>query len=130
VFSAARFKVIQKRQATPVTDVAMTGGDFSVCRATARRLRPPRSDRRSLRTASAAKRKRAVRKVRGSGHGRFRTLGRYGSASVRGTIWVTEDRCDGTLVTVKRGRVAVRDFVRHRTVLVRAGNSYFARARS
>jgi hypothetical protein len=39
------------------------------------------------------------------------------------------DRCDGTLTAVKRGRVAVRDFRRKRTVVVRAGKSYLARVR-
>ncbi|MGZ4331685.1 MAG: hypothetical protein ACXVXL_27240, partial [Solirubrobacteraceae bacterium] len=33
-----------------------------------------------------------------SGHGKFRTKGRYAAATVRGTIWTTADRCDGTLV--------------------------------
>jgi hypothetical protein len=48
---------------------------------------------------------------------------------VRGTEWVTEVRCDGTLVQVSEGVVVVRDFARRRTVPVRAGQSYFARAR-
>jgi len=39
------------------------------------------------------------------------------------------DRCDGTLTTVRRGRVAVRDFKRRKNVSVRAGKSYRARAR-
>jgi hypothetical protein len=39
------------------------------------------------------------------------------------------DRCDGTLTTVQRGRVAVRDFRRRKTVVVRAGKRYLARAR-
>jgi hypothetical protein len=120
VFSAAVFKVVQKRQAKPTTDVLLAGGDFSRCAA---------AGARSSRTAAAAKRKnrRTVRRVRGRGHGRFRTWGRYGSASVRGTIWVTEDRCDGTLVRVQRGTVSVRDFARRRTVLVGAGHSYLVR---
>ena len=36
--------------------------------------------------------------------GRFRTRGRYSAATVRGTIWDTVDRCDGTLTVVKRGQ--------------------------
>jgi len=48
---------------------------------------------------------------------------------VRGTIWFTQDRCDGTLVRVRRGVVAVRDHARGRKVLVRAGHSYLARRR-
>lgn len=41
---------------------------------------------------------------------------------------MTADRCDGTLTKVTRGRVAVRDFRRKKTVLLRAGKSYLARA--
>jgi archaeosine-15-forming tRNA-guanine transglycosylase len=59
--------------------------------------------------------------------GRFRTHGRHSQATVRGTRWLTVDRCDGTLTKVTRGAVSVRDFVRHRTVLVRSGHSYLAR---
>ena len=65
----------------------------------------------------------------GNGKGRFRTNGKYSSATVRGTIWLTTDRCDGTLTTVKRGTVSVRDRRRHKTVTVKAGHSYLARAR-
>ena len=69
-----------------------------------------------------------VRKLWGKGKGRFRTRGRYSIGGVRGTWWATEDRCDGTLTRVKRGVVSVRDLVRHRTVMVHAGESYLARA--
>jgi hypothetical protein len=59
--------------------------------------------------------------------GKFRTRGRNATATVRGTVWHTTDRCDGTLVTVSSGRVSVRDSVRRRTVTVRSGHSYLAR---
>jgi CSLREA domain-containing protein len=74
---------------------------------------------------TAAKRKK--RRLWGSGKGRFRTRGSYSAATVRGTRWLTEDRCDGTLTRVKQGRVAVRDFVRKRTVILRAGQRYLAK---
>ena len=48
---------------------------------------------------------------------------------MRGTRWLTEDRCDGTLTRVTNGAVVVRDFKRHRKVLVRAGHSYLAKAK-
>jgi hypothetical protein len=35
--------------------------------------------------------------------------------------------CNGTLVKVERGLVGVRDRVRHKTIEVAAGHSYFAR---
>jgi ferric-dicitrate binding protein FerR (iron transport regulator) len=47
---------------------------------------------------------------------------------VRGTIFTVTDRCDGTLTTVTRGRVAVRDTRRRKTIIVRAGKRYLARA--
>jgi hypothetical protein len=62
----------------------------------------------------------------GSGKGRFRTEGSFGSATVRGTIWYVADRCRSTLFKVNRGIVSVRDFPRSRTVTLRAGNTYAA----
>ena len=58
----------------------------------------------------------------------FRTKGRYSAGTVRGTQWDTTDRCDGTLTKVKRGTVQVKDFHRHKTILVHAHHSYLARA--
>jgi len=96
---------------------------------------PPRSECAPLKGAAAAaakKKKRAAKsvlgKLWGNGKGKFRTTGKYSSATVRGTIWLTQDRCDGTLTTVKRGIVSVRDFKRQKTVSVKAGHSYLARA--
>jgi hypothetical protein len=60
--------------------------------------------------------------------GRFRTRGRYSAGTVRGTVWDTTDRCDGTLTVVHRGTVRVQDFAHRRTVTVHAGHSYLARA--
>jgi hypothetical protein len=60
-------------------------------------------------------------------HGRFRTHGATSVATVRGTHWLTEDTCAGTVTKVTSGAVSVRDQVRHRTVTVRAGHSYLAR---
>ena len=52
----------------------------------------------------------------------------HSAATVRGTKWLTEERCDGTLTSVSRGSVSVRDTTARRTVIVRAGCSYLARA--
>jgi hypothetical protein len=60
---------------------------------------------------------------------RYAVRGDYSLAAATGTAWVTEDRCDGTLTRVASGTVQVRDFGRGRTVTVRAGQSYLARAR-
>ena len=61
-------------------------------------------------------------------HGSFRTKGRYSAATVRGTQWVTEDRCDGTLTKVKRGKVNVLDFHTRKTITLHAGHSFLAKA--
>ena len=46
-----------------------------------------------------------IRKLRGNAKGKFRTIGRFAAATVRGTEWTTEDRCDGTLTEARRGVV-------------------------
>ena len=81
------------------------------------------------RGAGAALSRRTVRRLRASAKGRYRTRGRHSAATVRGTRWVTEDRCDGTLTKVQRGTVVVRDFHLPESIApVTAGKSYLARA--
>lgn len=65
-------------------------------------------------------------KLWGHVKGHFQTRGAYGTASVRGTIWLTENRCDGTYFHVVEGTLWIRDFTRHRSVVLRAGHSYLA----
>ena len=79
--------------------------------------------------ASAAAKKKKKRRLWGDGKGKFRTEGEFSSATVRGTIWLVEDRCDRTLTRVRQGRVAVRDKVKRKTVIVRAGKQYVAKKR-
>jgi hypothetical protein len=62
-----------------------------------------------------------------SAKGKFKTTGRYSSATVRGTIWTVADKCNGTLTHVIRDTVLVVDFVRHTTILLHAGQSYLAK---
>ncbi len=78
-------------------------------------------------SASSSARRKRVRRLWGDGTGRFRTKGRHGAATVRGTKWLTEDRCSGTLFRVKRGSVSVRDFVKRKTIVVKKGKTYVAR---
>jgi sugar lactone lactonase YvrE len=59
--------------------------------------------------------------------GRFRTRGLHATATALSARWVTEDRCDGTLVRVTRGVVRVRDERRGRTVRLRAGRRVLVR---
>ena len=63
-----------------------------------------------------------------SAKGKFKTSGRYAAATVRGTKWTIADRCDGTLTHDVTDSVAVTDFVRHKTIILHAGQSYLAKA--
>ncbi len=110
-----------KRRSTKlITVLTLSGSSFSkTCKASSSRA-----------SASAKRRSRKrVRRLFGDGKGAFRTKGRNAAATVRGTRWSVQDRCDGTLVTVQRGRVSVRDLVKHKTVLVKTGHTYLARRR-
>jgi len=97
VFSEGKFTVAQGRGDDPLVTLTLTGPSYAdVCDA----------------ATAARKRKRRVRRLWGDGKGSFRTSGRYSAATVRGTRWLTEDRCDGTVTRVLRGEVAVDDFRR------------------
>lgn len=128
-FYAGRFQIRQPRSARPITEIVNKGGGFRTCpRSKARASGDARAD-----VSQRRRRGRRVRRLWGDGSGRFRTRGRYSSATVRGTKWVVEDHCNGTLTRVARrprtNRVVVRDFVRRRSVILRAGQSYFAARR-
>ena len=70
--------------------------------------------------ASAAAKKPKTRKLWGDGKGQFRTRGQYSAATIRGTKWLVQDSCAGTLTKVASGVVSVRDTVRGKTILLRA----------
>jgi hypothetical protein len=76
----------------------------------------------------AAVNRRVLGLLRGTAKGHFRTTGRFAAATVRGTDWGVRDRCDGTLTVVRTGVVVVRDFRLHKSVTVRAGQTYLAKA--
>jgi hypothetical protein len=73
---------------------------------------------------SAAKRR--TRKLWGEAKGNFRTVGRYAAATVRGTKWLTEDKCTGTLIRVVQHTVTVDAFPHKRHFLLGQGRSFIA----
>ena len=79
--------------------------------------------------STAAKKKKKKRRLWGDGSGRFQTKGKHSAATVVGTRWLVEDTCTTTLTRVVRGKVSVRDFVKRKTVTVKAGKSYTAKAK-
>jgi hypothetical protein len=114
----AQFVVVKSSlKGKPLDILRLVGGDFAICKS-------------GLRTTAglAAKPppKKTVRRLFAKGKGSFQTRGQYSSATVRGTFWLTADRCDGTFTQVRQGIVAVLDFKKKKTVLVKAGQSYLA----
>ncbi|HEX8085753.1 MAG TPA: calcium-binding protein [Solirubrobacteraceae bacterium] len=120
-FRGGRFRVGQRRAASMTTELRLTGGDFASC---------PKPRPRAREAVARAASGRVVRRLWGSGKGRFRTRGRNSAATVRGTIWTVEDRCDGTLTRVTRGVVVVENLRTGRTKVVRAGESVLVRRRA
>jgi Ca2+-binding RTX toxin-like protein len=107
--SGGRFRSRQRRLPEAVTELSLTGAPTARCR-----RGPPGRGLRSLLVRS---------------RGGFRTRGSHATATGRGAQWVTRDRCDGTLVRVRRGRVSVVDRTSKRRLTLRAGRSYLAKAR-
>jgi hypothetical protein len=115
-FGGAAFKVVQSKGGKGMIDIYLRGS-VGPC------------PTRGARVASiAAKQQPKSRSLWGRDHGgRFRTHGASSVATVRGTRWLTKDTCAGTLTRVTEGVVSVRDLHRHKTVTVKAGQSYLAR---
>jgi hypothetical protein len=110
------FTALQSASAS-VTDLVLRSGNFdAVCGSG------------GVDVARASATTTSVRHLWASGKGKFRTKGRFAAASIRGTEWQTDDRCDGTLITVASGAVSVFDQVLRKTVVVRAGKTYLAKA--
>jgi len=114
-FSGGEF-IVRQDTRHHITELRLIGGDFGKCA------------ERTLASTHRSSNKRVVRSLWGSDHsGHFRTHGHNSVATVRGTKWLTEDRCDGTLTKVTQGAVSVYDRRAHRTVVVKAGHSHLAR---
>ena len=118
IFHGGLFEVRQPQGAGGLTEVVLRGALTGCSSAGARAA-----------AVSTKKKRKPPRRLWGSdSKGKFRTRGGNSVATVRGTAWYVEDRCDGTLTRVSEGSVSVFDRGRHRTVLVRAGHSYLARS--
>jgi hypothetical protein len=101
-----------KPKPLPVVEIDLRGQAFARCSS----------------TAAAKKKPLPGRRVWARGVGRLRTEGRYAAATASApAFWLTNDRCDGTLISVKRGTLKVSDFPRKATVFVQGGKSYLAK---
>ncbi len=120
VFGGSRFVVRQRSSENGLVEVDLRNAvSRRVCLSVATHARVSR------RAKLPAK---LLARLRAEVKGQFRTDGHYSSASAHGTSWLTLDRCDGTLTKVLSDVVNVFDFHRRRTIAVRAGHSYLARA--
>jgi hypothetical protein len=111
-FYSGIFRVTQAKSG--LATMVLAGGSFKACGKTA-----------AVRSAKAAK---VIRQLWASGSGKFATKGRYASAAIRGTSWDTIDRCDGTLIRVTQGKIAVTNLRTHVTKVVGKGHSLFVSA--
>jgi hypothetical protein len=119
-FGAGIFSILQSRKQRGLTNLKIVNpvSARQVCASAGKKAQ--------------AARRRLSRKVvgllNGSAKGKYTTTGQYSAATVRGTIWSVANRCDGTLTQVSRGVVSVRDFLRRKTITLRAGQHYLAKA--
>lgn len=119
VFYGGVFKLEQTANPNGTTDLVLA----PVVPATVCDKTPARKARRT----QTVLRPKVLGLLWGTGKGRFRTRGRYSAATVRGTIWLTAERCDGTFTYVKQGSVSLRDQTHKRTIILTAGHSYLAK---
>lgn len=122
MFAAALFRIRQARNrraaraSRPPTDLVMqTPPGLSRACAADSRVRPIKGVVRTM-AASATK-------------GVFRTVGAASTTTVsRNATWIVQDRCNGTLTQVRRGRASIYSRIKHKTVIVRSGQTYLVRA--
>jgi hypothetical protein len=101
-FYDGEFLLTQSSSGTVIPII--TGGNFAEC------PRAPHSKTKHAAARAAASKKKSgtvVRQLWGNAHGNYTTKGRYGSASVSGTIWLVQDRCDGTYILATKDNVIV-----------------------
>jgi hypothetical protein len=111
----AIFRIDQAAQAGAGVILTLVQGDFSVCT--------------TPRTLSASKQT-PVRQLWGKAHGLFTTKGRYSAATIRGTIWLEQDRCDGSFTSAIDDVVSVQDLVKSTTVTLSPGQTYLAQPKA
>jgi hypothetical protein len=108
IFSEGKFKVKQSDEGKFTTTVRLVGPD--PC------------------DVAKAARGGIVNKVRSkSKRRRHRSRGRHAAGSVRGTEWLTEERCAGTYFEVFEGTVLVKEFATGNKIRLDAGESYLAK---
>lgn len=93
----------------PYVELRLAKGNFGICP----------TPKGSVKSSSP----KVVRALWGNGKGNFETVGRFASAAVRGTHWLTDDRCDGTWTHVVTGTVDMIDLRTGKSVAVQQGHT-------
>jgi hypothetical protein len=121
-FGAGLFKLLQKRKERGLTELNIIDNlnERQICASTGK-------GKKATAAASHLSSK-VLGHLRANSHGHFTARGKYSAATVRGTVWGVENRCDGTLTRVTRGVLSVRDFRKRKTITLFTGQTYLARA--
>lgn len=121
-FHGGRFEVGQSASSGRV-DIHLRGGSLRGCRSARASAAAPAAT-----TSRKRRRRHRIRSLWGEdSSGLYSTYGLNSVATVRGTRWLTVDRCDGTLTKVTEGAVDVVNRRTGRTTVVTAGHSHLAR---
>jgi hypothetical protein len=131
VFFDGEFKLVLSKSG--MATAKLVGGSFKGCPAPPKKHKPKKHKKHGqLATVAKVAKKKPKTKVRSlwsNAHGSFGTSGQYGASAVRGTEWLTVDRCDGTFFRVRRDEITVTSFKRHnRKTIVKQGHSFLAPA--
>jgi hypothetical protein len=121
-FGAGLFKLLQKRKERGLTELNIINNlnERQICASTGKGKKAS--------TATSHLSSKVLGHLRANSHGHFTARGKYSAATVRGTVWGVENRCDGTLTRVTRGVLSVRDFRKRKTITLFTGQTYLARA--
>ncbi|MGH2959488.1 MAG: hypothetical protein ACRDKE_07765, partial [Solirubrobacterales bacterium] len=123
VFWDGIFQVTQGSGNKPITtlklrdDLVARAAGFATARTSAEL-------ERSFYAYTAKKRGKKKNGLWGDGKGKFKTSGKGGSATVRGTRWYVANYANGSLFKVSRGSVTI-DPIRGRNFVLKAGKSFF-----
>ena len=120
-FGAGIFKLLQTRKQKGLTELNIIDNH------PARQLCATTGKGKKASIASHPSSK-VLGRLTANSHGHFVGRGQYSAATVRGTTWGVQNRCDGTLTRVVRGTLSVRDFHKRKTITLFTGQTYLARA--
>ena len=121
-FGAGLFKLLQTRKQKGLTELNIVDNH------PARQLCTTTGKGKKASAAAHHPSTKVLGRLTANSHGHFVGRGQYSSATVRGTTWGVQNRCDGTLTRVVRGTLSVRDFRKRKTITLFTGQTYLARA--